>query len=141
MDDNIKEHILDYTVGNADHWKSKFNCVLDDIELHNPDMLVAICFCDNNAIFNCYSSRRWKDIYIDIATLMDYIETFKFKDKLILDVLNLLFYLDHPLYDIIECEISLDHDERFKNDDGISSGISDDDDDDTDDDNKSNTDD
>ena len=127
MDDNIKEHILDYLIGNNEYWKSKFNCVLEDVQIHNPEMLVNTCFCDNNNNFNNY--RRLKEVYIDIAHLMDFIEKLKFKDKLILDVLNILWYWAHPLYDVIECEISMDRDERFNNDDGISSGISDEDDD------------
>lgn len=58
MDDNIKEHILDYTVGNADYWKSKFTCVLENIQIHDPAMLVYTCFCDDNNEINSY--RRWK---------------------------------------------------------------------------------
>ena len=79
MDDNIKEHILDYSIGNNDYWKSKFNCVLEDVQIHNPEMLVYTCFCDDNNEFNSY--RRWNDIYIDIADLMEYIETSKFKHE------------------------------------------------------------
>ena len=104
MDDNIKELILDYTVGNADHWKSKFNCVLEDIQIHNPEMLVYMCFCDDNNEFNSY--RRCKEIYIDIYDLMEYIETSKFKDKFVHDVLGILFNMSHPLYDVIECELT-----------------------------------
>ena len=104
MDDNIKEHMLDYTVGNADHWKSKFNCVLEDNKIHNPEMLVCTCFCGDNNEFNYY--RRWKEIYIDISDLMECIETSKFQDKLIHDVLGILFNMSHPLYDLIECELT-----------------------------------
>ena len=104
MDDNIKEHILDYSIGNNDYWKSKFNCVLEDVQIHNPEMLVNTCFCDNNNNFNNY--RRLKDIYIDIANLMEYIDTSKFKDKLIHDVLDILLNMNHPLYNVIECELT-----------------------------------
>ena len=104
MDDNIKEHILDYTVGNADYWKNKFEFVLDDIQIHNPEMLVNTCFCDNNNNFNNY--RRWKHIYIDIEHLMGYVETYKFQNKLIDNVLAILFNMNHPLYDVIECVLT-----------------------------------
>ena len=104
MDEHIKEHILDYSIGNNDYWKSKFNCVLEDVQIHNPEMLVNTCFCDNNNNFNNY--RRLKEIYIDIANLMEYIDTSKFKDKLIHDVLDILLNMNHPLYDVIECELA-----------------------------------
>ena len=103
MDDNIKEHILDYTVGNADYWKTRFEFVLDDIQIHNPEMLVNTCFCDNNNNFNNY--RRWKEVYIDIGEFMEYIRTSKFKVKLIHDVLDTLLNRNHPLYDVIEYEL------------------------------------
>ena len=103
MDDNIKEHILDYAFGDADYWKTKFGMVLDDIQTHNPETLVYTCFCDDNGSFNSY--RRWKEIYVDVADLMEYIETSKFKDKLIHNVVHILFNMSHPLYDVIECEL------------------------------------
>ena len=104
MDDNIKEHILDYTVGNADYWKKRFDFVLDDIQIHNPEMLVNTCFCDNNNNFNNY--RRLKEIYIDIANLTECIEAFKVKDKMIYHAFAILFNMNHPLYDVIECELT-----------------------------------
>ena len=103
MGDNIKEHILDYLIGNNDYWKSKFNCVLEDAQIHNPEMLVNTCFCDNNNNLNNY--RRWKEVYIDIGEFMEYIRTSKFKVKLIHDVLDILLNMNHPLYDVIECEL------------------------------------
>ena len=105
MDDNIKEHILDYSIGNNDYWKGKFNCVLEDVQIHNPEMLVYTCFCDDNNEFNFHSYRRWS-IYVDIADLMVYIETSKFKTKLIHEVLDILLNMNHPLYDVIECELT-----------------------------------
>ena len=104
MDDNIKEHILDNTVGNVDYWKKQFGFVLDDIQIHNPEMLVETCFCDDNKEFNSY--RRWKDIYIDTYQLMEYIETSTFKEKMIHDVLEILSNMNHPFYDVIECELT-----------------------------------
>ena len=107
MDDNIKELLIDYTVGETSYWTNKFSDVLDDLQIHNPEMLVYTCFCDNNNNFNFHSYRRWKDNYMDIYLFMECIGKTKLKDKLIHDVLDILLNMDHPIYDTIEYEISL----------------------------------
>ena len=104
MDDNIKNIILDFTVGTDEYWKWNFANVLEDIQIHTAETLVYVCFCDNNN--NIKTHRRIKEIYIDIEDLMEYIETSKFKDKLIHEVLELLLNMNHPLYDLIECELA-----------------------------------
>ena len=104
MDDNIKEHILDYTVGDRNYWQFQFKRCLDDIQIHNTETLVETCFCDNNNNFNSY--RRLKEVYVDIAELMEYVETSKFKQKLIHDVLEILFNMNHPFYEVIESELT-----------------------------------
>ena len=107
MDDNIKELIIDYTVGETSYWKNKFSDVLDDIQIHNPEMLVCTCFCDMYNKFNYETYRRWKDNYMDILILMEYISKAKFKNELKHDVLEILLNRNHPIYDTIEYEISL----------------------------------
>ena len=107
MDDNIKELIIDYTVGETSYWKNKFSDVLDDIQIHNPEMLVYTCFCDHYNNFNFETYRRWKDNYMDMELFMEHIKTSKFKNKLKQDVLELLLNWNHPIYDIIEYELSL----------------------------------
>ena len=37
---------------------------------------------------------------------MEYIETSKIKDKLMHDVLDILFNMSQPLYDVSECELT-----------------------------------
>ena len=89
------------------HIFKKFSDVLDDIQIHNPEMLVYTCFCDHYNHFNYETYRRWKDNYMDMELFKEYIKTSKFKNKLKQDVLELLLDWNHPIYDIIEYEISL----------------------------------
>ena len=100
----VLNQISDTLHGDISHWKKQFSCVLEQKQIHNPEMLVYTCFCGNNNQFNSY--RRWKELFIDIANLTEYIETSKFKEQLIHDVLEILFNMNHPLYDEIECELS-----------------------------------
>ena len=58
MDDNIKELIIDYTIGETSYWKHKFSDVLDDIQIHNPEMFVCTCFCD---MYNNFLTMRLTD--------------------------------------------------------------------------------
>ena len=104
LPNNLKECIYDYSIGDKRFWKSKFNEVLNDIEIHNPEMLVCVCFCDDKNEFNSY--RRMKDLQIDIYNLMEYIEGLKFKDKIKHGVLNILSNMSHPNYKLIEHELS-----------------------------------
>ena len=106
MDDNIKELIIDYTVGETSYWK-KFSDILDDIQIHNLEMLVRACFCDHYNNFNNETYRRWKDNYMDILVLLEYISKSKFKNNLKHAVLEILLNRNHPICDIIEYELSL----------------------------------
>jgi len=58
MDDNIKEHILDYIVGDASYWKHRFEFVLDDIEnviLNGLFMVVSVMKTTNLTVGMSYS--------------------------------------------------------------------------------------
>ena len=87
--------------------RTSFAMFLKNIQINIPELLVYTYFCDNNNNFNFHSYRRWKDNYMDISILIEHITTSKFKDKLKQDVLEILLKRNHPIYDIIEYEISL----------------------------------
>ena len=44
---DITNLISDTLHGDIEYWKCKYNDVLDDIKLHNPEYLVEVCFCND----------------------------------------------------------------------------------------------
>ena len=101
---DITNLISDTLHGDIEYWRCKYNDVLNDIKLHNPEYLVEVCFCNDK--YELTTHTRWKDVYIDIACLDEYIHTSKFKSKLVLNVLEILLRMNHPLYELIEYELT-----------------------------------
>ena len=82
MDDNIKEHILDYSIGDVKHWKSKFSECLNDVEYINGVELVKHFFLDTWRGFSYYEET--------INNMLEHIRHHKFKHVLMLNSLKVL---------------------------------------------------
>ena len=63
------------------HIGKKFDNVLDDIHIHNPEMRVYTYFCDHYNNFNYETYRRWKYNYTDMTILMEYISKSNLKNE------------------------------------------------------------
>jgi hypothetical protein len=81
MDDNIKEYILDYTVGDADYWRLNFNQCLDEIKELNGVKLVKHFFLEY---------KGWEDWNMSLNNMLEHIQHHKFKHLILLNSLKIL---------------------------------------------------
>ena len=82
MDNNIKEHILDYTVGDADYWKRMFNQCLDEIKELNGAKLVKHFFLDTWRGFS-----YWDEA---VNNMLEHIQHHKFKHLVLINSFKVL---------------------------------------------------
>ena len=81
MDNNIKEHILDYTVGDADYWRLNFNQCLDEIKELNGVKLVKHFFLEY---------KGWEDWNKSLNNMLAHLIDHKFKHLVLLNSLKVL---------------------------------------------------
>ena len=81
MDDNIKEHIIDYTVGDADYWRLNFNQCLDEIRELNGVKLVKHFFLEY---------KGWEDWSMSLNNMFAHLVNHKFKHLVLMNVVKVL---------------------------------------------------
>ena len=96
------ELVLDFLVGKQTYWKTVFNNVLKEVSRFQADTIVSILFDD--AHFN----RKQLDFNILILKKM-FLIMYKFKNRLINNILHVLKCNGSSFYYYIKCEFAIDN--------------------------------